>query len=147
MADPSSTQPLVDVHVADWTVVHVREELDAAAVAGLAAHLRPLLEPGARVALDVRRATVDPSVADAVLALADAAASAGARLVVVEPHEESRELLRRTGVPHVHESLDAAVHDLTPPARDRDATPMAPAASDATLVAAEDLLGRAPGTP
>lgn len=149
MPDQGATQPLVDVHVADWTVVHVREDLDPDAVAGLVDHLRPLLEPGARVALDLRRTAVAPPAAEAVLEIARAAADAGARLVVVEPHDEARDLLRRYGVPHVHESLDAAVHDLVPPARDHDGdvAPMAPASSDATLVAAEDLLGRAPGTP
>ena len=146
MSEQSASEPLVDVHVADWTVVHVRRDLDLDTVSALATHLTPLLEPGSRIAVDLRRSAVEPATAVAVLHLAEAATASGARLVVVEPRAEAREVLRAAGVAHVHESLDAAVHDLAPVAREprREAPPLAPASSDAMLVAAEDVLGQGP---
>jgi hypothetical protein len=141
--------PLSDIHVADWTVVHVREDLDAGTVHVLSEHLTPLLTRHARVAVDLRRSGVSPEAAAAVRTLSDAATAAGARLVVVEPRADARAALLLAGVPHVHESLDAAVHDLAPvnthtvPGAPATA-PLAPAASDATLLAAEDLGGTGP---
>lgn len=147
MADASVPDPLTDIHVADWTVVHVRQDLDVDTVRELRAHLAPLLTRHARIAVDLRRCDVSPEAAVAVLGLVDDAVTSGARLVVVEPREHGRDVLRAAGVPHVHESLDDAVHDLAPANAVR--TPvlpeLAPAATDAILVATEDVSGQHPG--
>jgi hypothetical protein len=150
MVDAPAPGPLSDIHVADWTVVHVRQDLDAATVHVLSEHLVPLLTRHARIAVDLRRSGVTPEAAAAVRTLSDAATATGARLVVVEPRADARAALLLVGVPHVHESLDAAVHDLAPvnthevPGAPATAE-LAPASSDATLVAAEDVSGTGPG--
>ena len=150
MGEPLGAGPVRDIHVADWTVVHVRQDLDAAAVATLSGHLTPLLTRHARVAVDLRRCAVTPEAAATVRALSDRAAASGARLVVVEPRADARAELLLAGVPHVHESLDDAVHDLAPaitgPAPGAPLSPeLPPASSDATLVATEDISGARPG--
>jgi hypothetical protein len=149
MADGPAPDPLTDVHVADWTVVHVRQDLDVTTVAALSEHLTPLLTRHARIAVDLRRCRIAPEAADAVRTLSDAATASGARLVVVEPRADARAALLVAGVPHVHESLDDAVHDLAPvntvAVPGAPASPeLAPASSDATLVATEDVSGTHP---
>lgn len=142
--------PLSDIHVADWTVVHVHQDLDVPTVRVLSEHLTPLLTRHARIAVDLRRSAVAADAAAAVRALSDHATARGARLVVVEPRADARAALLLAGVPHVHESLDAAVHDLAPAhtaaAPGAPAAPeLPPASSDSTLVATEDVSGSHPG--
>jgi anti-anti-sigma regulatory factor len=143
MAQDDVRGPVTDIHVADWTIVHVGQDLDAATAGALREHIAPMLVPGAHVAVDLRRSAVSADAVPVLRELVDRASALGTAVVVVEPRGEVRESLRAAGLGEVHESLDAAVHDLAAAHGGPHHTGLGgyPAASDASTVAAEDLLG------
>jgi hypothetical protein len=150
MSDQTPPAAPADVHVSDWTIVHLTGDVTADSAEALAAHVTPMLTPGAHVAIDVRRGSIQPGPGVAKLvALLEAAEAGGARVVVIQPHADERESLLADGVFDVHESLDAAlgVHDpAVTHARDRRNGPaLAPAVTDALLVTAEDMTGQDTG--
>jgi anti-anti-sigma regulatory factor len=146
MAQDDVRGPVTDIHVADWTIVHVGQDLDAARASALHEHIAPMLVPGAHVAVDLRRSTVSADAVPVLRDLVDRGSALGTAVVVVEPRGEVRETLRAAGLGEVHESLDAAVHDLAAAHGGTHRAGLAsyPAASDASTVAAEDLLGTDP---
>ncbi len=141
---------LADVHIADWTIVHVPGHLYTVTTLALEEHVRTLLTPDALVAIDLRRGTVSPEALERLLALAATAVAVGARLVFVEPDPGALTDLVAGGLTHVHESLDAAVHSharLIHVGTGHGADwPLVPAASDATLLGADDLTGHGAGS-
>jgi len=146
MAQDDVRGPVTDIHVADWTIVHVGADLDAATARALREHIAPMLVPGGHVAVDLRRSAVAPDAVPVLRELVDRGAALGTAVVVIEPRGAVRESLRAAGVGDVHESLDAAVHDLAAAhgGTHRAGQASYPAASDASTVAAEDILGRDP---
>jgi hypothetical protein len=138
MSYPGRSGRLEDVHVAGWTIVQVACDLDSAASRVLESHVDPLLVHGARVAIDLRRAVIDPvRTPAAILTLTVRAGGVGAHVAVVESDARKREQLRAAGVPDVYESLDAAVHVTTPVLRraagPRPEPPLIPASGDVWL--------------
>ena len=139
-----SDDDIDEVHVAGWTIVRVSGELDEAGVVALERHIAPALTAGAMLAIDRRGgAPVPVAAAAAVHRLSVTATGAGARLVVVDPDQASRETLRSAGVADVHESLDAALGATGPVLREAAAGssehPLVPSSGDAMLVANQDL--------
>jgi hypothetical protein len=135
---------MAQVTTAGWQVLRALQPLDLPTAEALREHLTPLLVDGAAIALDLRRHDVDADARLVLAALCARALDSGAHLVVVSELDGLRATLRADGVAHVHESLDAGLHDdaaaLRTP-RDPQRVPLLPAAADATLLAAQDIAG------
>jgi hypothetical protein len=101
----------IDIVVAGWTVVRLTSNLSLPACTDLERQLRPRLTPGARIAVDLRRARLHLPGCPSVLRTLQAEASAcGAELVIIEADPVLRSELLLAGVVDVHASLDTAVH-------------------------------------
>jgi len=145
----SSGDGIDEVYVAGCTIVRVRVHLDEAGLVALERHVEPALTAGATVAIDMcGGGPVPVAAAAAVERLTVTASRVGARLVVVDPGQESRRTLRAAGVTDVHESLDAALGVTGPVLREAAAgssgRPSVPSSGDATLVANQDLTSGRP---
>ena len=127
-------------HLGDWTVLSIRAGYDHAALISSA---EPELAHGARLVLDFHGSPTDPDGrAEVLTRLSRAAVDGQARLVVVEREAAMRQRWREIGVAEVHESLEAAVGDVAPAVLDGPPLEhLFPAASDATLVASDDISG------
>ena len=105
----------IDIVVAGWTVVRLTSNLSLPACTDLERQLRPRLTPGARIAVDLRRAHLHlPGCPSVLRTLQAEAAECGAELVVVEADPVLRSELLLAGVVDVHASMDAAVHHGVP---------------------------------
>ena len=138
---------LTELHVAGWTIVRVRGDLDPDRAGELHDRVAAGLVSGACVAVDLLAARNGPAVGvDVLRELAATASRVGARLVTIVAGEQEREGLRGAGVPEVYESLDVALGVTSPVLREAGApappSPLAPASGDAQLVATEDSTGR-----
>lgn len=125
-------------HLGDWTVLSIRAGYDHAA---LIAAAEPELAHAAQLVLDFHGSPSDPAGRGEVLTrLSRAAVDGGGRLVVVEREAAVRARWREIGVADVHESLESAVGDVAPAVLDGPPLEhLFPAASDATLVATDDI--------